>query len=287
MNERPAFQDGSLVWDPALGEANMRIIIADDHPLFRTALSHAVTKVWSSAEVVEASSAAQARTELEGGAEALLLDLHMEDSSGLSVLMDLRQDFPALPIVIVSASEEPRVYAAAEQLGAAGFIPKSSGLDEMRASLSAVRDGDTAFPENDAGSDDDLTRMASLTPAQRRILGSIRQGLLNKQIAYEQDISEATVKAHITAIFRKLGVSNRTQAVLLAAKLDVDQPATDAVGACRSLRTGGVERCAKQVEINARRAAGDDGLSRRLASIATAANSVSSLSSAVSNIAGG
>ena len=109
MNDRPAFQDGSLVWDPALGEANMRIIIADDHPLFRTALSHAVTKVWSSAEVVEASSAAQARTELEGGAEALLLDLHMEDSSGLSVLMDLRQDFPALPIVIVSASEEPRV----------------------------------------------------------------------------------------------------------------------------------------------------------------------------------
>ena len=209
----------------------MRIIIADDHPLFRTALSHAVTKVWSSAEVIEASSAAQARAELEGGAEALLLDLHMEDSSGLSVLMDLRQDFPALPIVIVSASEEPRVYAAAEQLGAAGFIPKSSGLDEMRASLSAVRDGDTAFPENDAGSDDDLTRMASLTPAQRRILGSSRQGLLNKQIAYEQDISEATVKAHITAIFRKLGVSNRTQAVLLAAKLDVDQPATDAVGA--------------------------------------------------------
>ena len=209
----------------------MRIIIADDHPLFRTALSHAVTKVWSSAEVIEASSAAQARAELEGGAEALLLDLHMEDSSGLSVLMDLRQDFPALPIVIVSASEEPRVYAAAEQLGAAGFIPKASGLDEMRASLSAVRDGDTAFPENDAGSDDDLTRMASLTPAQRRILGAIRQGLLNKQIAYEQDISEATVKAHITAIFRKLGVSYRTQAVLLAAKLDVDQPATDAVGA--------------------------------------------------------
>lgn len=205
----------------------MRVIIADDHPLFRTALSHAVAKVWDGALVVEASSASEARRELEGGAEALLLDLHMEDSSGLSVLMDLRQDFPALPIVIVSASEEPRVFAAAQQLGAAGFIPKSSGLDEMRASLSAVRDGDHAFPENDAGEDDDLERMASLTPAQRRILGAIRQGLLNKQIAYEQDISEATVKAHITAIFRKLGVSNRTQAVLLAAKLDVDQPSAE------------------------------------------------------------
>ncbi|MEM1196013.1 MAG: response regulator transcription factor [Pseudomonadota bacterium] len=209
----------------------MRVIIADDHPLFRTALSHAVAKVWDGADLVEASSAAEARRELEQGAEALLLDLHMEDSSGLSVLMDLRQDFPALPIVIVSASEEPRVYAAAKQLGAAGFIPKSAGLDDMRASLVAVREGDRAFPIGEAGDDDDLARIASLTPAQRRILGSVRLGLLNKQIAYEQDISEATVKAHITAIFRKLGVSNRTQAVLLAAKLDVDQPATDSVGA--------------------------------------------------------
>lgn len=159
-----------------------------------------------------------------------MLDLHMEDSSGLSALMDLRQDFPALPIVIVSASEEPRVYAAAKQLGAAGFVPKSAGLDDMRKSLAAVRDGDRSFPANDGREDEDLTRMASLTPAQRRILGAIRQGLLNKQIAYEHDISEATVKAHITAIFRKLGVSNRTQAVLLAAKLDVDQPATGSVG---------------------------------------------------------
>ncbi|MEM7690105.1 MAG: response regulator transcription factor [Pseudomonadota bacterium] len=209
----------------------MRIIIADDHPLFRTALGHAVAKVWEGADIVEAKSAAQARSELEDGAEALLLDLHMEDSNGLSVLMDLRQDFPALPIVIVSASEEPRVYAAAQQLGAAGFVPKSSGLEDMRAQLAAVRDGDRSFPHNDGEQDDDLARMASLTPAQRRILGAIRQGLLNKQIAYEQDISEATVKAHITAIFRKLGVSNRTQAVLLAAKLDVDQPATDSARA--------------------------------------------------------
>ena len=202
----------------------MRIIIADDHPLFRTALGHAVAKVWEGADIVEASSAGSARSELAHGAEALLLDLHMEDSNGLSVLMDLRQDFPALPIVIVSASEEPRVYAAAEQLGAAGFIPKSSGLDEMRESLAAVRDGDRAFPQNDAAQDEDLASIASLTPAQRRILSAIRQGLLNKQIAYELDISEATVKAHITAIFRKLGVSNRTQAVLLASKLDVNQP---------------------------------------------------------------
>lgn len=204
-----------------------RIVIADDHPLFRSALAHAVGKVWVGAAIIEASSAAEARAALQdGGAEALLLDLHMADSSGLSVLMDLRQDYPALPIVIVSASEEPRVSAAAAQLGAAGFIPKSSSLDAMREGLAAVQGGDGWFPESSAADDDDLARIASLTPAQRRILGAIRQGLLNKQIAYELAISEATVKAHITAILRKLGVNSRTQAVLLAAKLDVDQPAT-------------------------------------------------------------
>mgnify|MGYP002655242089 FL=1 len=211
----------------------MRVVIADDHPLFRSALAHAVGRVWPEAAIIEASSAAEARAELaEGAAEALLLDLHMADSTGLSVLMDLRQDYPALPIVIVSASEEPRVAAAAAQLGAAGFIPKSASLDAMREGLGAVRDGDGWFPETgEAGADDDLARIASLTPAQRRILGGIRQGLLNKQIAYELAISEATVKAHITAILRKLGVNSRTQAVLLAAKLEVDQPVADSAKA--------------------------------------------------------
>ena len=210
----------------------MRIIIADDHPLFRSALAHAVGRVWADAAIIEASSAAEARAALaEGGAEALLLDLHMADSSGLSVLMDLRQDYPALPIVIVSASEEPRVAAAAAQLGAAGFIPKSASLDAMREGLAAVQSGDGWFPEAGVAADDDLTRIASLTPAQRRILAGIRQGLLNKQIAYELAISEATVKAHITAILRKLGVNSRTQAVLLAAKLEVDQPVADSARA--------------------------------------------------------
>ena len=127
--------------------------------------------------------------------------------------------------------QHERVAAAVAQLGAAGFIPKSSSLDAMREGLSAVRDGDGWFPEAHVGADDDLARIASLTPAQRRILAAIRQGLLNKQIAYELAISEATVKAHITAILRKLGVNSRTQAVLLAAKLDVDQPVADSARA--------------------------------------------------------
>lgn len=208
----------------------MQVVIADDHPLFRTALSHAVAKVWPEAEIIEASTAALAREALNTApVEALLLDLHMEDSNGLSVLMDLRADFPALPISIVSASEEARVIGAAQQLGAAAFIPKSSSLDVMRDALSAVREGDEWFPDSPTEEDQDLTQIASLTPAQRRILSAMREGLLNKQIAYELDISEATVKAHITAIFRKLGVNNRTQAVLLAGKLDVEQPAADAI----------------------------------------------------------
>lgn len=209
----------------------MRIIIADDHPLFRTALSHAVTKVWPEGDVIEAGSASEAREAVEQGCEVLLLDLHMDDSQGLAALMDFRQDFPALPVVIVSASEEPRIYAAASQLGAAAFIPKSASLEQMRDALAAVRSGDGWFPDYDAQHDDDLTKIASLTPAQRRILSQIHSGLLNKQIAYELDISEATVKAHITAIFRKLGVVSRTQAALFAAKLDVDQPAADPASA--------------------------------------------------------
>jgi DNA-binding NarL/FixJ family response regulator len=204
-----------------------RIVIADDHPLFRTAMRHAVGKVWPQADIIEAASAAEARAALAGGADAVLLDLHMQDSRGLSVLMDLRQDFPAIPVIIVSASESPRVFAAARQLGAAAFIPKTASLDAMREALAAVWEGDNWFPETDAEPDADLARMASLTPAQRRILGHMHGGLLNKQIAYELEISEATVKAHVTAIFRKLGVISRTQAALLAAKLDVDQPVAD------------------------------------------------------------
>ncbi|WP_271078494.1 response regulator transcription factor [Aurantiacibacter sp. MUD61] len=205
-----------------------RIIIADDHPLFRAALGHAVANVWPDAQVIEASSAGEARAALAEPADCLLLDLHMEDSHGLSALMDVRQDFPAVPVVIVSASEEPRVYSAAAQLGAAAFIPKSASLPVMREALEAVREGDNWFPESgDDAEDDDLARISSLTPAQRRILEHMRAGLLNKQIAYELSISEATVKAHITAIFRKLNVISRTQAAMLAAKLDVDQPAAD------------------------------------------------------------
>lgn len=205
-----------------------RIIIADDHPLFRGALSQAVQKVWPQADIVEAETVAEANIAATAGpADLLLLDLHMKDSDGLTALLDLRHEFPALPVVVVSASEESRVVRACQSLGASGFIPKSANLDVMREALSQIRDGDIWFDTDVTESEDDTAlfdKLASLTPAQRRILNLVSQGMLNKQIAYQMEISEATVKAHITAIFRKLDVISRTQAVLVAKQLDVSLP---------------------------------------------------------------
>lgn len=208
------------------------VLIVDDHPLFRAALRQAVAQVWGDSEIIEVSSIASARDEIGRQLPLLLLlDLHMEDSDGLGALLDFRQDFPAMAVAVVSASEENRVWHAARDLGAAAFIPKSSELGVMRDALAAVREGDVWFPHlgDDVGDDaetEELRKLASLTPAQRRILHHLTKGLLNKQIAYEMSISEATVKAHITAIFRKLEVINRTQAVLVAGRLVVEQPAT-------------------------------------------------------------
>ncbi|WP_417595749.1 LuxR C-terminal-related transcriptional regulator [Parasphingorhabdus sp.] len=205
-----------------------RIIIADDHPLFRVALCQAVLKVWPQAELVETETVAGANVAAKAGpADLLLLDLHMEDSDGLTALLDLRHEFPALPVVVVSASEDSRVVSACQSLGASGFIPKSADLDVMREALAQIRDGDVWFNIEATESEEDTAlfdKLASLTPAQRRILNLVSQGMLNKQIAYQMEISEATVKAHITAIFRKLGVVNRTQAVLVAKQLDIGLP---------------------------------------------------------------
>lgn len=204
-----------------------RIVIADDHPLMRAAVRTSIEAVWPDHPIVEVADVAGARAEVEtGNVELVSLDLHMADSAGLQGLLDLRRDFPAVPVVIVSASEEARMRQGARDLGASAFIPKTAPLDEMREALAAVRDGDVWFPDCEGGNeeDEDLARLAILTPAQRRILALLSQGMLNKQIAFEMAISEATVKAHMTAIFRRLGVINRTQAVLLAKRLEAAPP---------------------------------------------------------------
>ncbi|MDD1795794.1 response regulator transcription factor [Enterovibrio makurazakiensis] len=203
-------------------DAQYTIVIADDHPLFRNALFQSVHMAISGANLLEADSldSLSALLEKEPDIDLLLLDLKMPGANGMSGLIHLRVQYPELPIVVVSASEEASVVRQVKANGAVGFIPKSSDMRELINSLNHVLDGEPCFPEgiDFSGHSDEETimeKVASLTPQQYKVLGMLSDGLLNKQIAYELDVSEATIKAHMTAIFRKLGVKNRTQAVIL------------------------------------------------------------------------
>jgi DNA-binding NarL/FixJ family response regulator len=207
------------------------LLIADDHPLFREALRGAVARALPDARLCEADSVAALHVlvEAEPDADLLLLDLNMPGAQGFSALVHLRALHPQLPIVVVSAREEPAVMRRALDHGAMGFIPKSANAATLGEAITAVLDGDrwappaalsapaAAHDEHDAA-----RRLRELTPSQFRVLQMIGAGLLNKQIAYELGVSEATVKAHVTAVLRKLGANNRTQAVLIAGRLALD-----------------------------------------------------------------
>ena len=198
-----------------------RIVVADDHPLFRAALRSAVDKAAPGAEVVECASLAEARAAMVAGAvDLLLLDLKLSDSEGMAGLAAVRAEQPTVPVVVVSASEDAPVVRHALGLGAAGFIPKSSSLPQMVEAIAAILAGDSWAPDVPEADDDLAGRVASLTPSQLRILEGLKAGRLNKQIAFDLGVSEATIKAHLTSVFRKLGVHNRTQAVILAKSLD-------------------------------------------------------------------
>lgn len=211
----------------------MYFVIADDHPLFRDALKGAVARLYPDATIAEADTTASLQTLLERGEEPdlLLLDLHMPGASGFSGLIHVRARFPALPVIVVSGNEEPGVMRRAVAHGASGYIPKSTSLDDMAKAIEQVLDGDVWLPASAATSQpthlapdeaDIAKRLRDLTPQQFRVLMMLADGLLNKQIAYELGVSEATIKAHMTAILKKLGASNRTQAVVAAAKLQLD-----------------------------------------------------------------
>lgn len=198
-----------------------RIVVADDHPLFRAALRSAVDKAASGAEVVECASLAEARAAMVAGpVDLLLLDLKLSDSEGMAGLAAVRAEQPTVPVAVVSASEDAPVVRHALGLGAAGFIPKSSSLPQMVEAIAAILAGDSWAPDVPEAEDDLAGRVASLTPSQLRILEGLKAGRLNKQIAFDLGVSEATIKAHLTSVFRKLGVHNRTQAVILAKSLD-------------------------------------------------------------------
>ena len=159
--------------------------------------------------------------------DLVLLDLTMPGVRGFSGLMYLRAQYPSVPIVVVSANDDPRVIRRCMDLGTSGFIPKTLGTEAMRAAIKLVLEGGVWTPPDvdleakaDAETADLMTRLASLTPQQVRVLMMLSEGLLNKQIAYEIGVSEATVKAHVSAILQKLGVESRTQAVIAAAKIE-------------------------------------------------------------------
>ncbi|MGQ4582003.1 response regulator [Lysobacter sp. F60174L2] len=207
------------------------LLIADDHPLFREALRGVVARVMPGAQLHEADSvdALYSLVEAEPDADLLLLDLNMPGAQGFSSLVHLRALHPQLPVVVVSAREEPVVMRRALDHGAVGFIPKSADAATLGEAIGSVLDGDhwapaAAFnaPAAQPEEHDAARRLRDLTPQQFRVLQMLGAGLLNKQIGYELNVSEATVKAHVTAILRKLGAGNRTQAVLIAGRLALD-----------------------------------------------------------------
>jgi DNA-binding NarL/FixJ family response regulator len=209
-----------------------RLVIADDHPLFRGALREAVTGLFDSGDIAEAGSFDDISKLLDRNTDVdlVLLDLAMPGVRGFSGLMYMRAQYPGIPVVIVSGNDDPAVIRRCMDFGASGFIPKTLGVDHMRKAIERVIGGGIWTPPDvdlsakpDDASAAILARLASLTPQQVRVLMMLSEGLLNKQIAYELSVSEATVKAHVSAILQKLGVESRTQAVIAASKIEVGQ----------------------------------------------------------------
>lgn len=214
-----------------------KFLIADDHPLFREALQGALANHYSDLQLREAEDLDSTLVALQedDDLDLLLLDLHMPGSGDLYGLIRIREDYPLVPIAIISGTEEPAVVAKCIGFGALGFIPKSFPSLEIAAAIDAILQGDTWVPAEVRGRLAELTneeqelakKVADLTPQQYRVLLLLHEGLLNKQIAYQLNITEATVKAHITAIFKKLGVYSRTQAVLLVERLQLEPNKND------------------------------------------------------------
>jgi DNA-binding NarL/FixJ family response regulator len=197
-------------------------------------LIHAIQNCLADASIVEADSLDTLQDVVEGNPDAdlLFLDLNMPGVSGFSALAYIRSNHESLPTVIVSATDDPAVIRRSIQHGASGFIPKSSPIATLESGIRAVLDGEVWVPAgidlHDDGLDSEEARIAtalsSLTPHQFRVLMMLGEGLLNKQIAFQLGVSEATIKAHVTAILRKMGVHNRTQAVLALERLHINAP---------------------------------------------------------------
>ncbi len=207
-------------------------MIADDHPLFRGAMREAISGLLKQVDIAEAGTFDDVVELLERGSEVdlVLLDLTMPGVRGFSGLMYMRAQYPGVPVIVVSANDDPAAIRRCMEFGASGFIPKTLGVEAMRGAISRILSGGVWTPPDvdlSAGSDAEtaalMARLATLTPQQVRVLMMLSEGLLNKQIAYQLGVSEATVKAHVSAILQKLGVESRTQAVIAAAKIEAGQ----------------------------------------------------------------
>ncbi len=212
---------------------NYKVLIVDDHPLYRAALRGAIAAACTDCEFLEADSVAGLFDALERDPQTdlLLLDLNLPGAYGFSALAHLRGSHPQLPVVVVSATDDRRTVRQAWTFGAQGFVSKSADAATIGLNVLAALRGELVTPagmgldgepEADPAALDVAQRMAQLTPQQFRVYGMLCSGRLNKQIAYDLRIMEATVKAHMTSILRKLGAANRTQAVLLAGRLALD-----------------------------------------------------------------
>lgn len=204
-------------------ESGLTIVVADDHPLVREALAQALRQAFAGVTVTGASNLEEACRAVEAheSVDLLILDLDMPGMDGFTGLAAVRAAYPAVPVAIVSSTREPQVMRRAIEFGAAAFVPKSAALETISSALQAVLDGEVWLPPDletapDSEADDFAQRVSELTPQQLRVLALLSQGKLNKQIAHELAVGEATVKAHVTAILKKLGVRSRTQAVITA-----------------------------------------------------------------------
>lgn len=208
--------------------SSYKFVIADDHPLFRGALKQALSTIGTQPEILEAGNFADTKAIVSEheDVDLVLLDLTMPGASGLSGLVAIRAINSTVPIVVVSARDDLETIRRAIELGASGFISKSSSMDEIRGAVDTVLGGGISAPEDaelgvesDPEISDLIQRLRTLTPQQSRVLNMLADGLLNKQIAYELNVSEATIKAHVSAVLQKLNVDSRTQAVIQLARI--------------------------------------------------------------------
>ena len=224
--------------DPSM-EPAYKILIADDHPLFREAISSVIASGFEGSEIIETDDLDSALdlTRENDDLDLILLDLNMPGMHGLNGLITLRNEAPTIPVVIVSAEEDKQVVLQAITYGACGFITKSSPRAQMTEAIQQILNGNVYLPSDiiRTGKESNTRRsrnednpispelLNSLTRRQLLVLERMSKGESNKQIAYNLNIAETTVKAHVSAILRKLGVHNRVQAILSASDVDFSQ----------------------------------------------------------------